>query len=130
MAETRSNEEPQIFLTEKAAEVIHSAFEAEKVKKDDSFIRVGAHPGGCSGYKYDIDFADAGQVEENDRVFQSQGIQILVDQTCLNDILGPLEIDFQTGNMVEQGFVFRRLTKGAQCGCGESFAPVKDSKLD
>ena len=29
-------------------------------------------------------------------------------------------------NLVEQGFVFEQLVSGHQCGCGESFTPVKD----
>lgn len=116
----------RVVLTEVAARVIHEAFDAEQVDKENSFIRVSAHPGGCSGYKYDMDFAEAGQVGGNDRVFESRGIRILVDQTCLTDILGSLEIDYRDGEMMKRGFVFRPLTGGAQCGCGESFTPVKD----
>lgn len=121
-------EDFRIVLTEKAAGVIHEAFDAEQVKKDRSFVRVGAHPGGCSGYKYDMDFGDDSQLADNDRIFESQGIRIAVDKTCLSDVLGSLEIDYKTGSMVEQGFVFRQLDSGAQCGCGESFTPVKEQK--
>ena len=38
--------------------------------------------------------------------------------------------DFSEKNMVEQGFVFEQLFTGHQCGCGESFTPVKDLKTE
>jgi len=116
----------EVTVTEKAADVIREAFEAEQVEAGRSHLRVGAIPGGCSGYKFDMDYADADQVTDKDRVFESHGVRVVVDEACLNDILGSIEIDYQTGSMVERGFKFRRLINGAMCGCGESFAPVKE----
>ena len=115
-----------IELTDKAAKVIHEAFDAESVDKDKSYVRIGARPGGCSGYKFDMDFAESADKQDSDTVFESRGIHILVDSTCLSDILGSLEIDYKDANMMEQGFAFRRLSSGALCGCGESFTPIKD----
>ena len=126
MTEPAGSEAYTMELTEKAAEVIHEAFEAEKVDQERAFVRVGAHAGGCSGYMYDMDFTEEAQPE--DRVFESRGIRILVNETCLTDILGSLQIDYRRGNMVEQGFTFQQLTTGHQCGCGESFTPVKPQK--
>ncbi len=117
-----------IAMTEKAAQIIREAFTAEGVDTQDGLIRVGAHPGGCSGFKYDMDFTERSQVQPTDRVFESQGIRIVVDATCLSDVLGSVEIDYQRGNMIESGFTFRQLSSGAQCGCGESFTPLKDSR--
>ena len=116
-----------IGLTARAARVIHDAFAAEQVDRASAMIRVGAHAGGCSGYKYDLDFAEAHQLTDQDCVFESEGVRIAVDRTCLTDVLGSLEIDYQQGNLIEAGFVFRQLFNGAQCGCGKSFAPVKGS---
>ena len=126
MTDATAQEEFRIELTDKAARVIHDAFDAEQVDKGDSFVRVGAHSGGCSGYKFDMDFAEAADRKESDQVFESHGIQILVDTTCLTEVLGSLEIDYKDGSMTEQGFAFRRLSTGALCGCGESFTPLKD----
>jgi iron-sulfur cluster assembly protein len=125
MVETDLRIEHQVVLTEKAAQVVREAFEAEKVAPASAFLRVGARAGGCSGYKFEMDYADADQVSEQDLVFNTRGINVVVDRTCLTDILGSVEIDYQTGSMVERGFKFRRLSEGAACGCGESFAPVK-----
>jgi len=115
----------RVLLTDKAARVIREAFEAERVDPQNSFVRVGAHPGGCSGYKYDLDFADGASLQATDAVFESQGIRLVVDRACLSDVLGSVEIDYVDKNMVEQGFKFRQLDAGAQCGCGESFQPMK-----
>lgn len=116
----------QIQLTEQAATIIHDAFESEKVDKANAYVRIGAHPGGCSGYKYDMDFADGDAKTPEDMVFESQGVQILVNKTQLEEILGSLEIGYRNADMVSAGFTFTPLTGGAQCGCGESFTPVKD----
>ena len=42
----------------------------------------------------------------------------------LHTIIGSLEIDYRDDNIVEQGFVFKRLGSGQMCGCGESFTPL------
>ena len=72
-----------------------------------------------------MDFAEAKDVTGQDQTFVSQGVNVVVEWACLTDVLGSIEIDYQTGNMIEQGFKFRQLINGVQCGCGESFAPVK-----
>ena len=53
---------------------------------------------------------------------------MVVDRKCLTEILGPVRIDFTEKNLVEQGFVFEQLVNGHQCGCGESFTPVRELK--
>ncbi|HKI98995.1 MAG TPA: iron-sulfur cluster assembly accessory protein [bacterium] len=118
----------EIRLTDKAAQVVREAFAAENVDPAQSYLRVGAHPGGCSGYKFDMDYADATQVSDADEVFESNGVKVAVSREMLNDVLGSLEIDFQTGNMVERGFKFRQVLEGGMCGCGESFTPIKQRK--
>ena len=43
---------------------------------------------------------------------------------------GDVEVDYRVGNLVEQGFIFKRLKYEHVCGCGESFTPVKDLPAD
>jgi iron-sulfur cluster assembly protein len=116
---------PTVQMTEKAARVVREAFAAEQVDPATAYVRVGAKPGGCSGFKYTLDFADGSTVTPNDMVFESQGVKLVVEKACLVDVLGSVEIDFQDKNIVEQGFKFRPLQDNATCGCGESFQPVK-----
>lgn len=118
----------EIKLTDKAAQVVREAFQAEQVDPAQAYLRVGARPGGCSGFKFDMDYANAGQVTDGDQVFESNGVKVVVNRETLNDVLGSLEIDFQTGNMMERGFKFRQLSESGACGCGESFAPIKPQR--
>jgi len=37
-------------------------------------------------------------------------------------------VDYKDDNLVEQGFVFKRLGSGQLCGCGESFTPLGSNK--
>ena len=113
----------EILLTEKAATVIQEAFAAEQVDPAQSFVRIGALPGGCSGYKFTMDFTD--HADDTDARFTSRGIQLIVDKTTLAEVLGSVEVDYRDGNIVEQGFAFHPLQESATCGCGQSFAPVK-----
>ena len=119
---------PAVVLTERAAEVFKEACEAEGSDLTETFLRIGARPGGCSGWKYELESNTAEDLGPNDVQIMSREVAVVVDREALIDVLGPLKIDFSNKNMVEQGFVFEQLTTGHQCGCGESFSPVKDLK--
>lgn len=111
----------QISITEKAAAAVK-----ESITDDESFrLRVGANKGGCSGWRWELQTeALESQQQENDLVFKSNGIEIIVNKEMLHNVIGETIIDFTSENIVEQGFVFMR-SNGQQCGCGESFTPVK-----
>ena len=119
---------PEVILTERAAQVFKEACEAEGSSLEDTFLRIGARPGGCSGWKYELESSTPEEVGPNDVQILSRTVSVVVDREALTDILGPLKIDFSDKNLVEQGFVFEQLTTGHQCGCGESFTPIKDLK--
>ena len=119
---------PSVVLTERAAPVFKDSCEAEGLTLQDTFLRIGARPGGCSGGKYELESNSPEDVGPNDIKILSQDVSIIVDLNALTDILGPIRIDYLDKNLVEQGFVFEQLTNGHQCGCGESFTPVRDLK--
>ena len=121
---------PSVVLTEKAAKVFKDSCEAEGTTLQDTFLRIGARPGGCSGWKYELESNSPEDVGPNDIKILSQDISVIVDREALIDILGPIRIDYLDKNMVEQGFVFEQLINGHQCGCGESFTPVRDLKTE
>jgi len=125
-AGTAQTAEAKLILTEKAASVFQESCLAEGKPLEVSFLRVSANPGGCSGYRYELGWNSSEDVQETDLKFVSNGVNLVVDKTCLSDILGSVEIDYTDANLVEQGFVFKQLRTGSQCGCGESFTPVKD----
>ena len=124
----KEKELPSVVLTERAAQVFKDSCEAEGLTLQDTFLRIGARPGGCSGWKYELESNSPEDVGPNDIQILSQDVSVIVDREALIDILGPIRIDYSNKNLVEQGFVFEQLTTGHQCGCGESFTPVRDLK--
>lgn len=82
-------------------------------------LRVGAKKSGCSGFAYVVDYADA--LAGDDRVFESHGVQVVVDDESIERLDG-LEIDFVRTNLLNQGFEFRNPRAKDHCGCGESFS--------
>ena len=124
----KEKEIPSVVLTERAAQVFKESCEAEGLTLQDTFLRIGARPGGCSGWKYELESNSPEDVGPNDIQILSQDVSVIVDREALTDILGPIRIDYSDKNLVEQGFVFEQLITGHQCGCGESFTPVRDLK--
>ena len=124
----KEKELPLVVLTERATRVFKDSCEAEGLTLQDTFLRIGARPGGCSGWKYELESNSPEDVEPNDVQILSQEVSVIVDREALTDILGPIRIDYSDKNLVEQVFVFEQLINGHQCGCGESFTPVRDLK--
>ena len=118
----------ELKISEKAASVFKEMIEDEKKDLEDSYLRVVADSGGCSGWKYSLDVEDS--VKPEDLIFTENGVKLVVDEYMLNDIIGDVEVDYKVGNLVEQGFIFKRLKFEHVCGCGESFTPVKDIPAD
>ena len=124
----KEKELPSVVLTERAAQVFKDSCEAEGLTLQDTFLRIGARPGGCSGWKYELESNSPEDVGPNDIQILSQDVSVIVDREALTDILGVIRIDYSDKNLVEQGFVFEQLITGHQCGSGESFTPVRDLK--
>lgn len=81
-------------------------------------LRLGVRKTGCSGFAYVVNYAD--EIQGNDQVFASQGVQVLVDADSLALIDGT-EIDFVRHGLNE-AFRFRNPNVRGECGCGESFS--------
>ena len=81
-------------------------------------LRLGVRKTGCSGFAYVVNYADA--VEPGDKVFDSQGVRVLVDAESLGLIDGT-EVDFVRQGLNE-AFRFRNPNMRGECGCGESFS--------
>lgn len=80
-------------------------------------LRLGVKTSGCSGMAYVLEFVD--ELEDNDQVFESQGVKIIVDPKSLLYIDGT-ELDYGKEGLNE-GFKFNNPNVKDQCGCGESF---------
>tara|TARA_A100001011_G_scaffold101250_1_gene106653 strand:- start:399 stop:728 length:330 start_codon:yes stop_codon:yes gene_type:complete len=84
----------------------------------NDFVRVGVKSGGCSGLSYELKF-DSNQFNE-DRLFEDNGVKILVDKKSLLYLVGTT-LDY-SGGLNGKGFVFKNPNANRTCGCGESFS--------
>ncbi len=80
-------------------------------------VRLGVKTTGCSGMAYTIEFAD--EIEEGDKVFEQDGVKVLVNPKSLVYLDGT-ELDFAREGLNE-GFKFNNPNEKDRCGCGESF---------
>jgi iron-sulfur cluster assembly protein len=79
-------------------------------------LRLDLTRSGCSGYAYVMDFADS--VEATDRVFESHGVKVIVDEKNI-EFLDGIELDYVRDGLNEM-FKFNNPNVKSACGCGES----------
>lgn len=103
-----------ITLTQNAADRVRSHLEQ---RGSGIGLRLGVKQTGCSGFAYVIDYADA--IADEDVVFETAGVAVVVDQPSLAYIDGT-EVDFVKEGLNE-AFKFRNPQSKSECGCGESF---------
>jgi iron-sulfur cluster assembly protein len=103
-----------ITLTESAAR--HVAANLAKRGKGVG-VRLGVRRSGCSGFAYDVEYAD--EVRPGDAEFESHGVRILVDLKSLPMLEGT-ELDYARDGL-NAAFRFRNPNVRDSCGCGESF---------
>jgi iron-sulfur cluster assembly protein len=95
-----------------------------ELMKEDGFdattdyVRVGVKSGGCSGLSYDLKF-DKLQLE-GDKVFEDNGVKIIVDKKSFLYLVGTT-LEY-SGGLNGTGFVFNNPNANRTCGCGESFS--------
>jgi iron-sulfur cluster assembly protein len=82
------------------------------------FVRVGVKSGGCSGLSYDLDFDK--KSNEEDKVFEDNGVKIIVDKKSFLYLIGTT-LEY-SGGLNGTGFVFNNPNASRTCGCGESFS--------
>ena len=78
---------------------------------------MGVRGGGCSGLTYSLNF-DV-QQKENDRVFDSHGLKIMIDSKSYLYLVGTT-LDYTDG-LNGSGFTFNNPNATQSCGCGSSF---------
>ncbi len=103
-----------ITLTDRAARQVQTmhAAQGDAQKK----LRVFVEGGGCSGFEYGMSFD---VLKADDQVFESAGVQVLVDPTSLAYLSGT-SIDFDDG-LQGKGFELKNPNAQSTCGCGKSF---------
>lgn len=87
-------------------------------QKEAIGLRLGVKKSGCSGLGYVVDCAVT--LTESDRVYESEGIQIVIDDKSLPYLKGMI-IDCVTEGL-NQSLIFKNPNATGACGCGESFS--------
>lgn len=107
-----------IKVSETAKNKVVNLMQEDGFNPGTDFVRVGVKSGGCSGLTYDLKF-DKEQKEE-DKVFEDNGIKIIVDKKSFLYLIGTT-LEY-SGGLNGTGFVFNNPNANRTCGCGESFS--------
>ena len=105
-----------VIATDSAVKKLIELKAAEPV--ENSFLRMGVKPGGCSGLSYEM-FFDTERSESD--IFESyEGVEIGLDSQSLQHIKGST-LDYKVG-LMETGFSIDNPNATRTCGCGDSFS--------
>ena len=105
-----------ITVTELAAKHIKNIMTSDG--KENSYLKLGVVPGGCSGFNYEMDFID--QPNSEDMVDESNGIKLVMERTHEKFLRG-ITIDFRE-SLNGAGFVMQNPNAKSGCSCGQSFS--------
>lgn len=103
-----------VRLSAAAAKRITAIMSAHK----KTALRVAVVGGGCSGFSYTFDFADA--PEKDDLVIKRDGAMVVIDTISL-DFLSGSEIDY-SDELIGAAFKINNPNAKSGCGCGTSFS--------
>ena len=94
------------------------AFQKLKEVGGDMPLMVSVEGGGCSGFKYNIDFDN--NINDEDFIISKDNLKILIDPVSLQFLNGSV-IDYKI-ELVGSRFVIDNPNAVSSCGCGTSFA--------
>ncbi len=113
-----------IEITDKGAEKVHEFLASQQADVSVAGLRVGVRGGGCSGFQYQLAFDEQ---HENDVVFESHGLKLLVDGESLQFVRGST-IDYEE-SLQGAGFKVNNPNVVAACGCGSSFRVAEEEQV-
>ena len=90
------------------------------IKKSDGEViglRVGVKTAGCSGMKYNVEYAK--DVKKFEEKVVCKDVMILIDPAATMFLIGSV-MDYKESKF-SSGFEFTNPNEIARCGCGESF---------
>ena len=125
---TPTTQPPAVAPTISKREVEVTSAAADEIAKQkakrgtpQAMIRLGVRGGGCTGFTYVFEWADA--VRPTDKTFSGttaagEVVSVVVDPKSLV-YLGGMQLDYTRG-MMGHGFKFNNPNAKGACGCGES----------
>tara|TARA_B100000287_G_C20436604_1_gene703820 strand:+ start:444 stop:785 length:342 start_codon:yes stop_codon:yes gene_type:complete len=90
------------------------------IKKSDGEViglRVGVKTAGCSGMKYNVEYAK--DIKKFEEKVVCKDVMILIDPAATMFLIGSV-MDYKESKF-SSGFEFTNPNEIARCGCGESF---------
>lgn len=109
-----------VTLTELAASKVHEIMQARG--ESELALRVYVQGGGCSGLSYGMGLDE---VREDDQVFESNGVKVVIDPESAPYLTGSL-IDYKEA-FRGGGFAITNPNAVRTCGCGSSFRTAADA---
>jgi iron-sulfur cluster assembly accessory protein len=109
-----------VILTDIAAQKVRDFMEGQTAESDIG-LRVGVRGGGCSGFQYALALDEK---RDDDHVFDTSGIRVLVDPASLRYVEGST-VDF-TESFMGSGFEVSNPNVVSSCGCGSSFRVAEE----
>ncbi|MDB9872169.1 iron-sulfur cluster assembly accessory protein [Alphaproteobacteria bacterium] len=106
---------PLLGLTDAAANKVKSLM--KKTNSDVIGLRIGIKTAGCSGMKYNVEYAT--EVKPFEEKIISKNVVICIDPAAIMFLIGS-EMDYKEEKF-SSGFDFSNPNEIARCGCGESF---------
>lgn len=116
IAEAAAADAPAVIVSDGAAKRIAMIAKAEG--KAQPIFRISVSGGGCSGFQYGFALADA--VNPDDKVFEKDGVKVVVDEVSL-DLVRGAELAF-VDDLIGAYFQMRNPNASSTCGCGSSFS--------
>ena len=113
-----------ITISDKGAEKVREFLASQEADVSMAGLRVGVRGGGCSGFQYQLAFDEQ---RENDAVFESHGLKLLVDSESLPFVRGST-IDYEE-SLQGAGFKVNNPNVVAACGCGSSFRVAGEEQV-
>jgi iron-sulfur cluster assembly protein len=113
-----------ITISDKGAEKVREFLASQENDVSMAGLRVGVRGGGCSGFQYQLAFDEQ---RENDAVFESHGLKLLVDSESLPFVRGST-IDYEE-SLQGAGFKVNNPNVVAACGCGSSFRVAEEEQV-
>ncbi len=113
-----------IEISDKGAEKVQEFLASQEADVSMAGLRVGVRGGGCSGFQYQLAFDEQ---RENDVVFESHGLKLLVDSESLPFVRGST-IDYED-SLQGAGFKVSNPNVVAACGCGSSFRVAEEEQV-
>jgi iron-sulfur cluster assembly protein len=113
-----------ITISDRGAEKVHEFLAGQEADVSMAGLRVGVRGGGCSGFQYQLAFDEQ---RENDTVFESHGLKLLVDSESLKFVDGSI-IEYEE-SLQGAGFKVSNPNVVAACGCGSSFRVAEEEQV-